>query len=128
MLITPVALVLLSQADDWERALLPPRPGRMEQRVGIGLNVQEPSLSPGTIFGFRVSLSRRWMLGAPLYVQVNLREPLGARPGFSLGGGVTGFNFTSAEGFIVISELHLDAFWRAPSFVARLRTGLTSRW
>ncbi|MBL8957031.1 MAG: hypothetical protein JNK82_40030 [Myxococcaceae bacterium] len=123
---TALVLSLFAAAPPpWEQALLPPEPGRMEARAGALLNLVDASPAPGAVFSFRMTVSRRVSLGAPLFITLTLLE---SGPFMlAVSGGITNF-LTGAAPFVApVFTAHVEGYARGRTTAVRVRAGVTGR-
>ena len=117
--------MLVAAAPPWEQALLPPDLGRMEARAGALVNLVDGAPQPGAVFSFRMTVSRRISLGAPLFITLTV---LDAGPlWLALSGGITNLFTGSAPFAAPVWTAHVEGYARGRNTVARLRAGLSGR-
>jgi hypothetical protein len=97
----------------------------MEARAGPVLNYGDGAVSPGAVFNYRMTVSRRVSFGAPLYLSV---VAIDAGPVWlSLSGGITNLFSGGAQFLLPVWMAHVEAFARGGSTVARVRAGAFGR-
>jgi hypothetical protein len=120
-----IAVAALLAQPPWEQALLPPEVGRMEARAGPVLNYGDGAVSPGAVFNYRMTVSRRVSFGAPLYVSVVAID--GGPVWLSFSGGITNLFSGGASFLLPVWMAHVEGYARGGSTVARVRAGVFGR-